>query len=318
MKCAVVIPTLNESENLARVLEGIPDEKWVHVFVVDGGSEDNTVEIARLHSFERASLAVIYNEKKIQAAAINKVAFELGSEYCYLVRMDAHMQYPAGWVLSVVDSLKTHDAGSVVVPMYTVGGNEFQNASEILFNSRLGNGGAAHRSNSKSQYVKHGHHAGFKLNIFKKMGGYNEHFAANEDAEFDYRLAKAGYDIWLDATCRIEYYPRKNFRGLRQQFYRNGVYRAKNSRLHRRLPAYRQLLPVCVVLALLMFPVGAVLSFYSKYLLLLCFPFAVYVSAVSLVAVGLGGCRRLVICQALVAHVSFGCGFLKGFLRVKF
>ena len=43
---SVVIPTLNEAKNLPHVLPGIPD--WVHeVVLVDGGSTDGTVEIAK-------------------------------------------------------------------------------------------------------------------------------------------------------------------------------------------------------------------------------------------------------------------------------
>ena len=46
MRVAVVIPALNEAENLPHVLPRIPN--WVHeVILVDGHSTDNTVEIAR-------------------------------------------------------------------------------------------------------------------------------------------------------------------------------------------------------------------------------------------------------------------------------
>ncbi len=43
---SVVIPTLNEAKNLPHVLPGIPD--WVHeIVLVDGGSTDGTVEVAK-------------------------------------------------------------------------------------------------------------------------------------------------------------------------------------------------------------------------------------------------------------------------------
>ncbi|MGI9595237.1 MAG: glycosyltransferase family 2 protein [Acidimicrobiales bacterium] len=43
---SVVIPTLNEAKNLPHVLPGVPT--WVHeIIVVDGGSSDGTVEIAK-------------------------------------------------------------------------------------------------------------------------------------------------------------------------------------------------------------------------------------------------------------------------------
>jgi rSAM/selenodomain-associated transferase 2 len=45
MKLSVVIPTWNEAENLAATLDALPP--GAEVIVVDGGSEDDTVEIAR-------------------------------------------------------------------------------------------------------------------------------------------------------------------------------------------------------------------------------------------------------------------------------
>lgn len=43
---SVVIPAMNEAENLPYVFKTLPD--WIHeVVLVDGNSTDNTVEVAR-------------------------------------------------------------------------------------------------------------------------------------------------------------------------------------------------------------------------------------------------------------------------------
>ena len=47
MKASVIIPALNEEESLGYVLTSIPREKIMEIIVVDGGSTDNTVNIAR-------------------------------------------------------------------------------------------------------------------------------------------------------------------------------------------------------------------------------------------------------------------------------
>jgi len=43
----VLVPTLNEAETIARVIEGLREEGYGNVLVIDGGSTDGTVEIAR-------------------------------------------------------------------------------------------------------------------------------------------------------------------------------------------------------------------------------------------------------------------------------
>ncbi len=49
MRVSVVIPALNEEESIPEVLAEIPTNLVSEVLVVDGGSEDNTVRIAREH-----------------------------------------------------------------------------------------------------------------------------------------------------------------------------------------------------------------------------------------------------------------------------
>jgi hypothetical protein len=47
METSVIIPALNEEESLGFVLSGIPKEQIREIIVVDGGSTDNTVSIAK-------------------------------------------------------------------------------------------------------------------------------------------------------------------------------------------------------------------------------------------------------------------------------
>jgi glycosyltransferase involved in cell wall biosynthesis len=47
MQISVIIPALNEAESIGRVLAGIPSHSNLEVLVVDGGSRDDTVAIAK-------------------------------------------------------------------------------------------------------------------------------------------------------------------------------------------------------------------------------------------------------------------------------
>lgn len=46
VQISIIIPTLNEAENIAGVLTGISDRGRVEILVVDGGSEDDTAAVA--------------------------------------------------------------------------------------------------------------------------------------------------------------------------------------------------------------------------------------------------------------------------------
>lgn len=173
-----------------------------------------------------------------------------------MVRVDAHASYPEAYVSRLVGEARRTGAASVVVAMDTVGRGGFQSAAAAAQNSLLGVGGAAHRMGQASGWVDHGHHALFDLEHFFGAGGYDESFRANEDAEFDVRLARRGGGVWLSGEVRVTYYPRSTGRALFRQYLEYGRGRARTLLRHRMKPKLRQLLPAAVAPAVLAAPFG--------------------------------------------------------------
>ena len=138
-------------------------------------------------------------------------------------------------------------ADSVVVAMETIGFGMFQKATAFAQNSKLGNGGSKHREGANGHWADHGHHALMRIAAFETVGGYDETFSHNEDAEFDYRLKKAGFGIWMTDKTRMIYYPRSTVRTLFRQYLGYGRGRAKNILKHGSMPNLRQMLPLAVV-----------------------------------------------------------------------
>src|SRR5204863_2020935 len=52
LRAAVIIPVLNEAEVIGRVLDEVPREQVDRVLVVDGGSTDETIVVAKRHGAE--------------------------------------------------------------------------------------------------------------------------------------------------------------------------------------------------------------------------------------------------------------------------
>ena len=257
------IPTLNEADHIADVLtalmDGDPIAAICPVVVADGGSTDGTQAIVRNLSVRYPNLRLINNPGRIQAAALNLFLAPNYDGYDILVRCDAHAAYPPGYVSALVSSLDASGAASVVVPMDAVALQGcFQRGLTWIADSKLGAGGSPHRGGVRSHFVEHGHHAAFRMDVFRALGGYDTGFAANEDAEYDRRVIAAGHRIWLDADIRIGYFPRSTAPGLWRQYFKYGAGRARTCRKHAVRPAPRQMIPVfhtlLVVVAILALP----------------------------------------------------------------
>jgi succinoglycan biosynthesis protein ExoA len=245
----VVIPCLNEAEHIGGLIAHLLDDPdWRDPFIVvaDGGSTDGTVDIVQAIALTDRRVRLLHNPAKRQSAGVNLAAVQFGKGRRWMVRVDAHAGYPDRYVSRLLAEGRDKGAASVVVAMNTEGKGGFQTAAATAQNSVLGAGGSAHRCGTRSGWVDHGHHALFDLEHFFGVGGYDESFGANEDAEYDVRLGKAKGRIWLSPDVRITYYPRRTVGGLFRQYLNYGKGRARTLLTHRMRPKVRQMLPVAV------------------------------------------------------------------------
>jgi succinoglycan biosynthesis protein ExoA len=257
----VVIPCLDEAahiEGLVRHLLDDPDWPDPLVVVADGGSTDGTAQIVGVMAAEDLRVRLLDNPRRLQSSAVNLAAARYGRGRRFMVRVDAHAGYPKAYVSRLVREARRTGAASVVVAMDTIGLGGFQSAAAAAQNSLLGVGGSAHRMGAQSGWVDHGHHALFDLEDFFGVGGYDESFRANEDAEFDVRLGRSGGGVWLSREVRVTYYPRSTPRELFRQYLNYGQGRARTLLRHRMAPKLRQLLPAAVFPAVVLAPLGLI------------------------------------------------------------
>jgi succinoglycan biosynthesis protein ExoA len=163
---------------------------------------------------------------------VNRAVGCFGHGRTWLVRLDAHAEYPKDYASRLVEKATETGASSVVVPMFTDGHTCFQRAAAAAQNSFLGTGGSAHRHLNQGGWVEHGHHAIFDLERFRELGGYDNEMQSNEDAEFDRRLIKSGSRIWLADDLVITYFPRNNTVLLFRQYVKYGRGRAQTFARH--------------------------------------------------------------------------------------
>src|SRR3954468_4479554 len=209
----IIVPTLNEEKYIAKALSSLTAETGTldyELIVLDGGSTDQTKAIVEQRATLNPRIRLEPNPARYQSAAVNRGAIIARPDSEIIIRADSHAEYPQGFVAGLVRELRERDAASVVVPMRTRGIGFLQRGIAAAQNSRLGNGGSLHRVGTVSRSVEHGHHAAFLRKTFLALGGYDESFTHNEDAEFDIRLRKSGVRLWLGAELAVTYFPRSS------------------------------------------------------------------------------------------------------------
>lgn len=317
----IVIPCLNEEANLARLLAQFRREApGALIVVADGGSTDTSRAIAGKAANEAQDITTLENPQRIQAAGINLAVARYAGERDWLVRVDAHCVYPAHFIRILIEAAISHEADSVVVPMITKGKSWFQRAAAAAQNSLLGNGGAVHRNASEGLFVDHGHHALFRLSSFRKIGGYDDNFSHNEDAELDVRLGAAGGRIWLEGQAAVIYFPRSGPGALFRQYFRYGMGRARTGAKHNQTLKLRQALPLGVMPAGLLALIALLSLPFAPYGVFLALPLVTWAASALFVGVGLAVCARDVCVlgagfAAMLMHMGWSCGYWRETFR---
>ncbi len=316
---AIIIPTLNEAAHIEPLLRQIirqADDRVVEIIVADGGSHDGTRRIVAAIGREEPRVRLIDNLRRTQSAGLNIAAAVADPRANVLVRIDAHGAYPDDFVPRLLEALVASGGQSVVIPMISVGMSCFQRAVAAVSNSVFGTGGAAHRIGGTSRFIDHGHHAAFDRRAFSAVGGYDESFVANEDAELDVRLRAAGGRIWFASDIEMIYYPRSTARGLARQYYNYGRGRARTLRKHGERPRLRQLLPpvalTAIALALLLAPARPIA---------LVVP-AGYLAAVAAIAALLAArtrdrCALAAVVALPIIHLLWAAGLIGGLIQPR-
>ena len=306
----IVIPCLNEAGHIGSVLAAILSDPIANrslIVVADGGSSDGTQQVVADIASSSPQVRLMHNPGRIQSAGLNLAVCTFGDDRTWLLRMDAHAEYPEHFASKIIMEAQRQGAQSVVVSMRSVGVSCFQRAAAAAQNTRLGTGGAAHRMGAKSGWVEHGHHALMQIEAYRRVGGYDEGLATNEDVDLDLRLGAVGAKIWLSVENEIGYYPRSTASALWRQYFRIGMGRGSTFLKHRYRPQLRQLALI------LLFPAVAV-SILSFWFPLFSVPAVIWAGICLGYGALIGLEQRSVCClasgpAAMIMHLSWSAGF---------
>jgi len=147
-KLSIIIPAMNEQDGISPTLDGIPISELkslgvsVEAIVVDGGSTDLTVEMARA----RGTRTVVETRNGYGRAIKTGIEMTDGE---FIAVLDADNSYPASAIVPIIRALVSHNLDMVttsrleklspgsMTPLHLLGNRLLSLATQLLFRIRL-------------------------------------------------------------------------------------------------------------------------------------------------------------------------------------
>lgn len=232
-KVSVILTVKNEERTIGHAIESLlrVDYPYYEVIVVDTGSEDQTVRIAKQYGIKtiqvNASTPSAGRNVGIKNSSGEIVAFVDGD--CYVRRKD--------WLKTAVGLLRQKNIGGVSGPVIPSSQSTYMSKALLdVFSTFFASAGSA----SFSQYKKQKElkslpsaNAICRREALEKAGLYSEDLRFCEDTDLSYRIRKAGYRLIYSPNIVVEHdWKVYSFSSLFRYMFRYGVGRAVAVKKH--------------------------------------------------------------------------------------
>lgn len=174
MSCSfsIIIPALNEAEGIGELLDYLHENtlgQTTEIIVIDGGSTDNTLNIAKEHG------ALVHQCEKGRALQMNKGAAVARNEVLYFLHADT---YPPQNFLHLIAGFLDQGKGAGCFRLKFDHPHWFLKANAWF-------------TRFSSVYLRFGDQSLFiKKSLFEQISGYDEQHVLMEDQEIIYRIKK--------------------------------------------------------------------------------------------------------------------------------
>lgn len=186
---SIIVPAYNEGKRIGKCLKSINDLKYpkekIEIIVVDDGSQDDTLDIARKYS-----VSILKQQHLGCAAARNRGVEHAKGEIIAFI--DADDICRGKWLVETVSYLIDKQIGAVGCShdILNVEKNDFIMIShkEKCFRHIMSPDRTDHIGTSGCVIRK---------SVFLEVGGFNPEFSAAEDTELSHKIRKKGYELIL-------------------------------------------------------------------------------------------------------------------------
>jgi GT2 family glycosyltransferase len=206
--------------------ERVPEVEF-EVLIMDGRSEDRTVEIARKTAEVDHRIKVLDNPGLIQSTAVNLgVRAARGN---WIMRLDAHAYYPPDYLRLCYETAlrsKADNVGGLFITQTSANTYPAQ-IVQALTTHKFGVGDAGYRTDAKEAYADTVPYGFFRRAVFERLGWLDERLVRAQDYEFNRRIVAAGGRILRNPEIHVYYYNQPTLRAFfAKQFLREAPYNA--------------------------------------------------------------------------------------------
>lgn len=321
---SVILPVRNEEEHIESILQQIADQTLVNhkyeILVIDGCSEDNTVEIVEKLIEENSHIRLLNNPNFLSSYARN-IGVQ-NARGTFVLFVDGHCKIRHPEMLEAVEEAALRGEKCISRAQFLIDEDvtPYQQAVALARSSIIGHYSGSQIFRTDECYCNPmSAGCGYDRDLFLELGCVDTSFDAAEDLEFNYRVHQQHIQAFHSGTFEVNYYPRQSFRKLFRQLYRYGYGRARMNRKHRKLISGLSLVNSLMILCLLFLPI---LSLAFPSLLRLWFmvvsSYVILSCLVSAWQAGTHGRGRGVFLKIWacvhIIHFAAGVGFLSGLL----
>jgi len=224
-RVCVIIPTVNNSAELAVVLDGMANQTFQEMEVaVVGPAEDNGKQVTN----ERGFRFIDDKGSRNRADACNVAIKETDSELVFFT--DDDVIVPRDWVEKLERWFERPEVSGVGGPNFapTDESTKWQMAIDVAFGNKFLTAGTNYGRRSERELEEvvqlPGVNSAYRRKVLEEVGGFDTGAIGAEDVMMDHRIKSAGHRLWSDGSATI-WHRRRDLRRVRKQIRNYGLVR---------------------------------------------------------------------------------------------
>jgi len=314
---SIVVPCRNEKDHIEvcvrSILAQLPPTGGFEVIIADGISEDGTYEILQHLARQNDRVRVVQNPKGYVSSGLNLAIQAARGKI--IMRMDAHTEYAPDYMCQCLEVLQKTGTDNVGGPARTKGAGYIQAAICAAYHSAFCVGGARFHNIQYEGLVDTVTYGCWPVEVFNRIGYFDEELIRNQDDEFNLRLTRAGGKIWQSPNIKSWYKPRASLSSLFEQYRQYGYWKVRVIQKHKVPASIRHVVPTSFLALLLL------IAFLTPWSSLAAWSWLGLVGSYSFVSVGMALLVATPVRLSLFPilpivfacyHFGYGLGFLCG------